>query len=115
MGMNVQLTNGRVRNMFGPDDTPVTTNATGTWIPKVGPYTTYQAVITGTGTVSATVTIQVSNDGVNPVNTSAGVITLSGSSGFSDGFTTAAPWGWHRAVVSSITGTSAAVQVYYGV
>ena len=115
MGMNVQLTNGKVRNMFGPDDAPASSVLTGSWIPKVGPYTTYQAVVTGTGAVSATVIIEMSNDGINAVATPAGTITLSGTAPQSDGFTTQAPWGYHRARITALTGTGAAVQVWYGV
>jgi hypothetical protein len=115
MGMNVQLTNGMVRNMFGPDDAQATTTVTGNWLPKVGPFTTYQAVVSGTGTMGATVVIEMSNDGINAVATPAGTITLTGASPQSDGFTTSAPWKYHRARITAISGTGAGVQVWYGV
>lgn len=127
MGSNVWIKSGTVRNGFsdlsatgGANGT--TSNATGAWLYKDSPEATFQADVIGTGAVAATITIQFSNDvnpltGVgNPLATAAGVITLTGTSPQSDGFTTtSAPWKWWRAVVSGISGTNATVQVYHGV
>lgn len=114
MGTNVQVKNGTVRNMFD-EITPATTTGASPWRYKDSPYTTYQANIIGSGTVGATVTIEVSNDGVNVLATVMGTITLSGTATASDGFTTMAPWKYHRANITAISGTGATVQVWYGV
>lgn len=120
-GQNVWQKSGTSRNMFAE---PGTTSGTGTsgWLYKDSPQTTYQAIVSGTGAVTATVVIEYSNS-VDPitgvgtaVSTVGGTITLSGTSPQSDGFTTSnAPWKFHRARVTAISGTGATVQVYYGV
>jgi hypothetical protein len=86
-------------------------------------YSTFQATVTGTGAVTATVVIQVSNDDTalsNPANmnwcqTPLGTITLSGTTSASDGFTSNSSWKYVRAQVTAITGTNAAVSVIMGV
>ena len=110
MSENVFVKSGRVLDLVN-GDTGATSNITGDWKFKDAPKAGIQAIVTGTGTVTATVTIQVSNDGVNPCATSAGVITLSGTSPQSDGFATDAAWKYIRAVISNVTGTGAAVFV----
>lgn len=97
-----------------------TTNANSSPIYKESPYSAYQAIITGTGTVSATVTIQVANEdatfqGTNSNWITIGTISLSGTTTATDGFTTIAPWRYTRCVISSITGTGASVSVIMGV
>jgi hypothetical protein len=112
---NVWLKSGTSRNMF-PE--PGTTSGTGTspWINKDSPHTSYQAVVSGTGVVSSTVVIEYSNDGINALSTVGGTITLSGTTVNSDGFvSSSAPWKFHRARVTTISGTGATLQVYYGV
>jgi len=92
----------------------VTTTSTGAWFkraPDIGNAISFQALETGTGAIAGTVTIEVSNDGVNACNTVAGTIPLSGTTTFSDGLTTEAPWGFWRAKVTAISGTSAAITV----
>lgn len=121
MSSNVWQKSGTVRNMF-PE--PGTTNGalTGAWLYKDSPQTTYQATVSGTGAVTATVVIEYSND-VNPatglgnaLSTVGGTITLTGTTVTSDGFTTSnAPWKWSRARTTAISGTGATVQVYQGV
>lgn len=113
MGSNVFLKSGTVRNMF--PDTGVTTTATSNRVYKDSPKTTIQAIVTGTGAVTATVVIDVSNDGDNWCSTVLGTITLSGTTSSADGFTTDAPWKYMRARVTAISGTSATVTVLYGV
>lgn len=70
---------------------------------------TFQATVSGTGAVTSTVLIQVSNDGTNYIT--AGTITLSGTTSATDGFVLDAPWAYVRANVTAISGTSAAVTV----
>ena len=62
-------------------------------VPKVA----FQAVESGSGSVTATVTIEVSNDAVNPGATVACTITLSGTAVQADGCTTDMGWGFVRA------------------
>lgn len=88
---------------------------TGDWIFKQSPYSTFQTTVVGTGAVSATVTFEVSNDGVYAVTTLLGTTTISGTTSASDGFTTQASWKYVRANVTAISGTSAAVTVVMGV
>jgi len=73
----------------------------------------FQATVTGTGAVTATVAIQVSNDDTNWIT--LGTITLSGTTSATDGFTSDAPWGYVRANVTAISGTGAAVTATMGV
>jgi hypothetical protein len=70
---------------------------------------TYQAAIAGTGAVSATVVIEVSNDSANWIT--LGTITLSGTTSATDGFASNAVWLLNRANVTAISGTNAAVTV----
>ena len=75
MGANVWQKSGQVRDLLQG----ATTTATGTWQYKDSPYATYQATVSGTGVVTATVVIDVSNDGTNAVGTALGTISLSGT------------------------------------
>lgn len=95
--------------------TGVTSNTTGGAGYKDSPYTTFQAVVTGTGALTATINIQCSNDGAVWCTTALGTITLSGSDSVSDGFTTTAPWKYVRAVLTNLTGTGATCYVTMGV
>lgn len=113
MGSNVWVKSGTVRNMYVEPGT--TTTATSIVCYKDSPYTTFQANVTGTGAVTATVVIDVSNDGTYWCSTVMGTITLSGTTSSTDGFTSAAPWKFVRARVTAISGTGATVQVYMGV
>lgn len=101
-----------------PLQSAATTTATGPWVKCNGPAQTYQAVANGTaGAFSATVVIEVSNDGVTPLQNPMGTITLAGTAttANSDGFTTAyAPWAWVRARVTAISGTGASVSTWMG-
>jgi hypothetical protein len=101
-----------------PLQSAATTTATGPWVKCYGPAQTYQAVANGTaGAFSATVVIEVSNDGATAVGTPLGSISVSGTAtaAASDGFTTAyAPWAWVRARVTAISGTGANVSTWMG-
>ena len=86
---------------------------------KESPYGTFQAIVTGTGSVSATVLIQVCNqedtfNGVKANWITMGTITLAGTTTATDGFTTVCPWRYVRANVTAISATSV-VEVIMGV
>jgi hypothetical protein len=75
---------------------------------------TFQAVgSTSAGAGASVVNIQCSNDGVNWMT--YGTITLTlGTTATSDGLVIAAPWGYFRAQLNSISGTNAKVNVLFG-
>lgn len=73
---------------------------------------TFHAVVSGSGTVSATVLVEVSNDPTNDGWVTLGTITLpSTSTTISDGFASQSGWAYYRCNVTAISGTSATVQV----
>lgn len=72
----------------------------------------YQATVAGTGAVTATVVIEVSNDGTNWLT--LGTISLSGTTTASDGFASSARWHWVRSKVTAISGTGATVNTLIG-
>jgi hypothetical protein len=113
MASNVWVKSGTVRNLY-PEPGRTTTGA-GNLLYKDSPTTTFHGIVTGTGAVTATITIEYSNDGVNVLSTVGGTITLSGTTTSSDGFTSSAPWKFVRANVTAISGTGATVQVWMGV
>lgn len=76
---------------------------------------TIHAKVEGTGAVTATVRIQVSNDGVTWIDATATPhIALSGTTSASDGFVIDAKWAYIRAYVDAIS-AGAKVTVYLGV
>src|SRR4030043_175818 len=103
----VRITCGTVRDMLGTAG--VLTTATGDKIYKDSPSATFQAIVVGTGAVTATVVIDASNDGTYWCSTVLGTITLTGTTSSTDGFTTTAPWKYVRARVTAISGTGATV------
>jgi hypothetical protein len=109
--MNVHIKCGSVLDLLQG----ATSTITGTWKYKDAAEASYQATVTGTGSISATVIIDVSNDGINAINTPLGTIVLSGTTTDSDGFTSNAPWKFVRARISAISGTGATVSVNTGV
>lgn len=84
---------------------------TGAGAAKGGPNgcNSYQAIVAGTGAVTATVVVEVSNDGTNFLT--LGTITLSGTTSANDGFAVGfgCKWAYVRGNVTAITGTGAAV------
>ena len=116
---NVRISSGRVYQLLGTEGVTVNGDGEGTY--KDSPYSSFQATVTGTGAVAATVTIEVTNQvdangaPTNWCETPMGTITLTGTNSSSDGFTTIAPWKYIRAVVSGISGTDAVVTVTMGV
>jgi hypothetical protein len=92
--------------------TGATTVSNGAWnLAELNGYYDYSfdAIITGTGALTATVEIEVSNDGINPIT--LGTITLAGTDTATDGFNSSVAWKYWRAVVTNITGTSASIDV----
>jgi hypothetical protein len=76
---------------------------------------TFDAKVVGTGAVTATVIIYVSNTGDDDDWITAGTITLSGTTSDVDGFAMDAKWAYVKVNVSAISGTDAAVTVTMGV
>lgn len=95
MSTNVFVKSGRVTNLV-PDNT--TGIVTGDWKFKDAPKSAIQVV----ATAAATVVFDVSNDGINAVDTPLGTVTLSGAG--SDGFITDASWKYVRARVTANSG-----------
>jgi hypothetical protein len=78
-------------------------------MPKGTAQHAFQGTIEGTGAVSATVTVEGSNDGVNWVATLA-TLSLTGTTSDTKGATLAnAPYAQLRGRIASISGTGAAV------
>lgn len=79
---------------------------------------TYQAIVTGTGAVTATVIIEGSNDSqateANVQWVTLGTITLSGTTTDTDGFGSVLPWLLTRARLTAISGTGATVNAFIG-
>ena len=73
-----------------------------------------QATVVGTGAVTASIVIEVSNDNLGWVSNAVSNINLSGTSVASQGFLLKAPWAYIRARVTGITGTGASVTVTAG-
>lgn len=94
-----------IQNIF----TNATTNATSSYIFANNFTNVVQASISGTGAVSATVTIYGSIYKQNTGGVSAAVLTLSGTNTASTGTALTNPWPYYYAVITAITGTSAKV------
>ena len=73
---------------------------------------TFQAIATGAGAITASVNIEVSNDGINFLV--LGTISLSGTNTATDGLASSAKWNYVRATLTAITGTSAQVSTIMG-
>ena len=86
-----------------------TTNTTGTAVLDKIPGGTFQATITGTGALTATVNVQASLDATNWIT--LGTITLSGTTTATDGFVNLGEWVAYRAVTSGVTGTVSSIAV----
>lgn len=106
MGQNIMLRSGAIYTLV-PDTTQ---NVTGDWKFKDAPDVAVQASVSGTGTVTATATIECSNDGVNVAVTSA-TISLSGTSPQSGGSVITGPWKYIRSRITAIAGTGATAGV----
>jgi hypothetical protein len=84
----------------------VSTEAVRQW----GGRNSVQVVLTGTGTVSVTATVQVSNDGINWIPATSK--NLSGTTTATDGATIDSGWAYFRVTLSSITGTGATATAF---
>lgn len=73
-----------------------------------------QATVEGTGAVTATVQIEVSNDAKGWVTDSIATLALSGTTTATKGFTSNAAWTYWRANITAISGTGAKVTVSIG-
>ena len=71
------------------------------------PNAVLQAILTGTGSVTATVNLVGSNDGLNWSNT--GVITLTGTTKAIGFVAQQNPWAYYGATLTALTGTGASV------
>jgi hypothetical protein len=95
----------------------VTTPTTGAGF-DLSPYTydnderNFVAYVAGTGAVSATVLVEVSNNNLHWIT--LGTITLSGTTEAADGFVSDESWPWVRAQLTAVSGTDAAVTVTMG-
>lgn len=81
----------------------------------IGNERTFQAAVTGTGAVSASVAIKASNDPSGAHWITLATISLSGTTSATDGFATVAPWPFIKAELTDISGTGAAVSCWMGV
>lgn len=73
------------------------------------PNRVYQSTVSGTGAVTATVTLFGSADGTNFSATPFGTITLSGTTTVTDNFASGAAWPYVRCTVANVSGTGATV------
>ena len=120
---NVTLTSGsQPRYMsFGAGVLSTTTAIASNGIYKESPYSTFQAIITGTGAVTATVDLQGSNEPATFAGTKANWVSLgtplslSGTTTDTKGLVSTSTWRYVRANVSAISGTGATVEVLMGV
>ena len=81
---------------------------------KGTPYT-FQGIVSGIGSVSASLTIEVSNDLVNWMTLGYPTILLSGNNYSVDGFASNAAWLYCRAFLNEISGEEAKVSLILGV
>lgn len=96
--------------------TKILTDATMTGVSAVYPSAAYTVQALGnttSGTGTASIDIQVSNNGDNWLTLSTISLTL-GTTVTTDGFANTAPWGYFRANVTTLTGTGAKVTVIFG-
>lgn len=70
---------------------------------------TFQATVSGTGAVSATVVVEATNDPSMANFLALGTITLSGTGSASDGFPSNTNWVFVRMRVSAVSGSAATV------
>ncbi len=71
----------------------------------------FSFALTGTGAISCTVAIEVSNDNVNWLSHEDYTVQLAGTTSAIDGFMDADTWGYHRASITAISAaTDATIQ-----
>jgi len=77
MSMNVWVKSGRVFNLTPNGGITTATPTYGTAVYKDSPYASFQAIVTGTGAVTATVIVQASNEEATYNGTNSNWITIS--------------------------------------
>lgn len=89
--------------------------STGTGLTKLlsGARFTFQAKVVGTGAVTATAKVQVSNDASTWFDLI--VFELSGTTSDSDAEAVEAPWAYARGNITALTGTGATASILMGV
>ena len=90
--------------------TDATTNVSSESVRPWGGRISVQVNLAGTGSISVTATIQVSNDNTNWIDADA--LSLTGTTSTTDGATIDAAWAYLRVTLSSITGTSATATAF---
>lgn len=75
---------------------------------------TWQAVLTGTGAISADVVFEVSNDNINFMSDSVSAFTMSGTTTVKEGRILIGGWNYVRASCTAISGTGATLVVKMG-
>jgi hypothetical protein len=108
----VRIASGKVVSLLGDG---VTATGAGDTRYKDSPWSFFQAIVTGSGAVTATVDIEASNDGVNWCKTPIASLALTGTDTDTDGITYVGPAKYIRANVSALTGTGATVTCSMGV
>jgi hypothetical protein len=78
------------------------------------PNRTYQAKVSGTGAITATITFFGSNVSGEYPATAFGTITLSGTNTVTDNFVSGASWNFVQCTVANVTGTAATVSATVG-
>lgn len=86
-----------------------TATGTGQAFGRNGNNWSYHLAVAGSGAVSATATVEVSNNNAQWV--SFGTLSASGTTSASDSIVGTAPWAYHRARIDTISGTSAVASV----
>lgn len=105
--MTVYVLN-KTQTVTGPGQiVPMTAQANGGWYNP--PTQTFQAVVTGTGSVSATVQLNGSNDGVNWTAIGSGITITSGTSPQNGAQVSNTTYQYYQANITALTGTSASV------
>ena len=97
-----------------------TTTVASSPIYKESPWSTFQAIVTGSGTVGATVVMQGSNEtatfnGTKSNWVTINTFTLTGTTTATDGYTSVSTWRYVRANITAVSGTSATVEIIMGV
>jgi hypothetical protein len=118
---DVKIKSGEQPRYFawsGVNSTTATGRSTAAY--KESPWSTFQAIVTGTGTVGATVVVQGSNEdatfnGVKSNWVTIDTYTLSGTTTATNGSTSVSTWRYVSANVTAISGTNATVEVIMGV
>jgi hypothetical protein len=100
------------RVQFADGTTSTTTSQASKVYNPWGPFLSVQAKVAGTGSVAASVAVQVSNNAEDWIP--ATTLSLSGTTSNTNGAAVNAAWAYYRLSVSGITGTGATVTAWLG-